>query len=437
MSSVTADFMDTDNLAIDTTPLAVPCKEIKIIENSYQWLIAGYSEFDKLPGNAEKSNIVMRSNKQFGGTFSGSLSGSYGTGLFDEQIYCPNRKEFSSGATEDTYYKTICGSTKDCGWNNCGWTDEQAKVTNYYSVQGTDILTLTLTSTQTFADEPCLSAVIPGSSYGSNCTISGNTITCVIYGDDIMYLCPGWPQVNCELPITMQTNGTCSMKPRWFKNVKDVYQATTPTLTTFDITPLPENQYAGQWIVNGNQFLVPYITSRTGYDMTCFVNNKNISETAIFVDVVAAQSCDSTVNNPDKCFTNFLNLTNMYIGDVLPLGQKMFSFTATSLVPYVRNIGNTGEQSDPSKTFTLVGNGITSNDRYAALVTVCNKDQYVGARQGTTSAGWDNYTNDWPGKQNLGDTTSNTSISCIQKDKTTGGGRTAPVLTPLGEIWKN
>jgi len=424
-------FLDDNNIAVDTKALANCCNRYYITERSDQWLVGGgYIEFDKKGDQTKKISEVMASKRQFVGTKSDVND------LFDEQIYCPDRRYFASGQNCDTYTKIICGTTEECGQEKCSW-DTGFAITNVYTLADGDVLTMTIQATATSGLDSCITPSLTGdfSGYSSQCDKNANGFYCWLYGSQIKAVCPSFPTTSCAVQMELCTDGSCQMNPRWFKNIKDEFLMTGGNQDIiWDITPKSQFQYAGIWIVNGTQFIVPYLTSINGYGTNCFLNSKAISTTAAWVDIFAMQSCDGAAVT-DGCFAKLLGVTNIPIGAIQANAQKRFDFTNTSLVPYVRNAGNTGETADGALTFNFTANGVVAgSDRFAALVTVCNLDQYVGWKQGN-SAPWDNYTNDWAGVQNLGDPTPNSSLSCVQSQPG-GAKRTLPILTPLGMVWK-
>jgi len=425
-------FADTDNIAILTTALGLPsgcCNRFYITERSDQWLTSGYIEFDKRTDGLPKISWVMGSKEQFVGTKSDVND------LFDQQIYCPDRRYFANGEPCDTYTKILCATTSECGQQRCSWDGAPGyQITNVYTIDDSDVITMTVQATQAATFEGCLSGTVAGY---SQCSKNGDKMVCWLNGAQIKSKCPSWPTTDCSVQFQVCTCGDCQLSPKYFKNVKDEIHITgNNTNMIWDISPEPQYQYAGIWGINGTQFIVPYLTSITGYATNCFLNSKAVSSTYAWADIFAMQSCDSPLVT-DGCFAKLLGVTNIPIGPIAPNGQKRFDFQPTTLVPYNRDGANANEVPDGAMTFNFVANGVSATDRFAALVTVCNLDQYAGWKQGnSTNLGFDTYTNDWPGVQNLGATTPNSSLSCIQAQPG-GAKRTLPILTPLGMVWKN
>jgi len=431
-------FADADNIGIDTTALGGDtgcCNRYYLTEDSLTWLQAqgAWDFFDKKDPPTAKKSWVMGSKRQFVGTKSDTND------LFDETIYCPDRRYFASGNNCDTYTKIICSTTEECGQTLCTWDTKPYAVTNVYTINDADVITMTVQATQTASYEDCLTATIAGQ---SQCSKNGDKLVCWLTGVQIKSLCPSFPTTSCPVQIELCTNGGCQLSPKWFKNVKDEFFITGGAQDVlWDISPKAQYQYAGIWGINGTQFIVPYLTTSNGFNTQCFLNSKSMSDTYIWADLFALQSCDSPLVT-DKCFSKLLGVTNIPVGPLAANGQKFFEFAPTQLIPRVRDAANAQEAVDTAMVFTFVGKGVETKDRFAALVTVCNLDQYVGWKQGG-SASFDAYTNDWPGGQNLynwptTEVTPNSSLSCMQAQGSgVPGKRTLPILTPLGMVWKN
>jgi len=374
----------------------------------------------------------MASKRQFVGTKSDV------TNLFDQEIYCPDRTLFANGDTCDTYTKIICGTTDDCGQTLCGWDQvSPAPITNVYTIDPDDVITMTVTATGTM--DTCLSASLTGAFSGKGtCGTTATTFWCAITGAEILTTCPSFPTTSCAVQMQLCTNKGCAMTPKWFANTKDEFLMTGKTMVpkVWPLTPVAANQYAGIWGINGTQFLVPYLRTDTGFETYCFINNYNMSETVVYVEVPTIESC---YNTTDGCFAKKLPFRNLYGGPIPSNSMKRLDFTADRFRTYkyttVSGVGSETTDQD----YNLVTLGMDRKDRYSALITVCNLDQYWGFKQLIGSAAPGDYVNDFPGNQGgpYGNLTTNTSVSCVQDSGSANSRRNTPVLTPMGMGWKN
>ena len=134
-----------------------------------------------------------------------------------------------------------------------------------------------------------------------------------------------------------------------------------------------------QWLPNGYQGIVPYISASSTYGTICFINNKSTSSGSVTADILTSQSG-----------ATLTSLSGLSLGTLAALGTMRVDF-ASSITPYTYSGGI--ESAGTAVPLT----GLQSNDRYSAMI-------------------------------NVGTAPTQITVNCIQMDPL-GSKRAVPVLT--------
>jgi len=140
-----------------------------------------------------------------------------------------------------------------------------------------------------------------------------------------------------------------------------------------------------QWVSNGYQGIIPYISALSTYRTICFISNKSTASGAVTVDILSSESG-----------ATLTGLSGLSIGTLAAGGTMRVDFDS-EITPYTYSGGTESAGTPTSLT------GIQSNDRYTAMI-------------------------------NVGASPTQIYVNCIQLDPA-GSKRAVPVLTQAGSSY--